>query len=216
MDMKEFKIRCSAIGQIMTNSRSKTEPLSKTTQTYMQDWMKEQIYGGKKFTGNKYTEKGLQVEDEAISYFECEMGFDFLIKNTQSFENNFLTGTPDLIVGDKIIDIKSSWDHWTFPLFEDKLPTKDYYWQLQGYMALTGAKTATVAYVLMDTPDELLNQWTDVPYEYEDLDSKYRIKTFDFDRNDEDIEKIYERVEECREYIKTLNSKVNEITSIRF
>ena len=28
--MKEFKIRCSAIGKIMTNARSKTETLSKT------------------------------------------------------------------------------------------------------------------------------------------------------------------------------------------
>ena len=41
--MKEFKIRCSAIGKIMTNPRSKTETLSKTTKTYLEEWSKEQI-----------------------------------------------------------------------------------------------------------------------------------------------------------------------------
>ena len=41
-------------------------------------------------------------------------------------------------------------------------------------------------------------------YEYNDIDSKYRIKVFDIERNDADIAKIYERVEECRTYIKTL------------
>jgi hypothetical protein len=45
MQLKEFKIRCSAIGQIMTNPRSNTEVLSETTKTYCQNWVKEQIYG---------------------------------------------------------------------------------------------------------------------------------------------------------------------------
>ena len=111
---------------------------------------------------------------------------------------------------DLVIDVKNSWDHWTFPLFEDSVPTKDYYWQLQGYMALTGNKSAKLIYTLMDTPIDLLNQWTDVLYEYGDINSKYRIKVFNIERNDEDIEKIYARVDEIRDYIKTLNNKLNE------
>ena len=206
----QFKIRCSAIGQIMANSRSKTEVLSKTTQSYVQDWMKEQIYGGQKFTGNKYTEKGLEMEDESIDYFSEELGLGFLAKNTVKYQNEFMTGTPDLIHNGVIIDMKNSWDHWTFPLFEDKIPTKDYYWQLQGYMALTTLKKAKLVYTLMETPTDLLNQWTDVPYEYDNLEAKYRIKVFEVERNDDDIQKIYDRVEECRDYIKTLNTKVNE------
>jgi len=34
MQIKPFKVRCSAIGHIMTNSRSKTETLSETAKTY--------------------------------------------------------------------------------------------------------------------------------------------------------------------------------------
>jgi len=77
-------------------------------------------------------------------------------------------------------------------------------------MALTTLKKAKLVYTLMETPTDLLNQWTDVPYEYDNLEAKYRIKVFEVERNDDDIQKIYDRVEECREYIKTLNTKVNE------
>jgi len=62
----------------------------------------------------------------------------------------------------------------------------------------------------MDTPDELLNMWTDVPYSYEGLDSKYRIKTFDIEYDEEVILKIENRVLECREYINELNEKLDK------
>ena len=215
MKEKEFKIRCSAIGQIMTNSRTKSNPLSKTTEAYVQEWMKEQIYGGQKFMGNKYTQKGLDMENDAIDYFSEEAGHGFLVKNDVKYENEFMTGTPDLIHNGVVIDIKNSWDHWTFPLFEDKIPTKDYYWQLQGYMALTNLDKAQLVYTLMETPDDLLNQWTDVPYEYDHLEGKYRIKVFNVERNNEDIQKIYDRVAECRDYITTLNKQLNVERTIR-
>ena len=60
----------------------------------------------------------------------------------------------------------------------------------------------------METPTDLLNQWTDVPYEYDNLDAKYRIKVFEVERNDDDIQKIYDRVEECRSYINELENKL--------
>jgi hypothetical protein len=203
MDMKEFKIRCSAIGQIMSNPRTKSEMLSKTCKTYVHDWLKEQIYGVQKVTSSKYTEKGLEVEDESISFFSTFGGHGYLTKNEKSYENEFLTGTPDIVVEDTVVDIKSSWDMWTFPLFEDDVPNKDYYWQLQGYMALTGATKAKLVYVLVDTPMHLLNNWTDVEYSYENVPYKYRMKEFEVERNDEDIDKIKVRVNEIREYIKT-------------
>ncbi len=208
--MKEFKIRCSAISQIMTRSKVKSNPLSKTTESYLQEWVKEQIYGAKNFKGNKFTQKGLDVEDDSIDYVMNALDYDFLVKNEESFENDFLTGTPDVLTDDLVIDMKNSWDMFSFPLFEDKVPTKGYYYQLQGYMALTGLKKAKLIYTLMDTPEELLNNWTDVAYSYEGLDSKYRIKQFEIDRDDKVIEDIYKRVEECREYVNKLMSGLDE------
>ena len=51
--IKNFKIRASAGGQIMTNPRAKTELLSETTKTYVFDWLKENIYSYRKEISNK-------------------------------------------------------------------------------------------------------------------------------------------------------------------
>jgi hypothetical protein len=40
-----LKVRCSALGAIMTNPRSKTETLSETTKTYVKEMVLEHKYG---------------------------------------------------------------------------------------------------------------------------------------------------------------------------
>lgn len=220
--MKKFKIRCSAIGQIMTNGKGK-ETLGMTTKSYVESWIKEQLYDRKKEFSNKYTNKGLAVEQDAIDYVSDVLGYGFLLKNEESLKNDYLTGTPDIILNNLIIDIKSSWDCFTFPLFEDEIKNQDYVWQGQGYMALTGAETFRVIYVLMDTPediifreassfcwkndielnDEILKEFTD-KMTYKNIPHELRTKTFEFKRDEEKINSIYQRVEECREYIHKL------------
>lgn len=214
--MKDFKIRCSAIGQIMTNAISKNEVLGQTAKTYCEDWLKEQIYKRKKTITNKYVEKGLVMEDNGLDYIAEELGYGMLIKNEQFFENEYMTGTPDVILKDHLIDVKNSWDAFTFPLFSDNID-KNYYYQAQGYMALTGLDSYKLIYVLMNTPEYLIekeytyNNFYDMDYEefekyylYDDIDSKYRIKVFDIQKDDTVINEINERVLECRKYIETL------------
>lgn len=216
--MTLFKIRCSAIGQIMSNPRSKKEYLSKTTASYCEDWLKEQIYGRKKEFTSKYTNKGNIVEQSSLDFVASELGYGSLVKNEKSFENEFLTGTPDAILEDHIIDVKNSWDCFTFPLFFNNVPNKSYYWQAQGYLALTGLDSYKLIYTLMDTPDELIkkeyfNSNLDYDtfakqYKYSSIDSKYRIKVFEIERNDTDIDQIYTRVVECREHINNITYKL--------
>ena len=196
--MKEFKIRASASGKLMTKARSKTELLAKTTTSYLDEWMKEQMYGVRKEIKSKYLTKGNEVEDAAIDYAASELGWLFAIKNNQYFEDDYFCGTPDVILDDKIIDIKSSWDCFSFPLFEDNIPNKDYYYQLQTYMHLTGIKKAQLCYVLMNTPDELTYE---TPFDYSHLSSEYRIKTFDIDYDADVIQELINKVELSREYI---------------
>ena len=213
--MKTFKIRCSAIGLIMTNAKSKSDLISKTTASYCKEWMKEQIYSRKKEISSKYFDKGNIMEQNSLDYIASELGYDSLPKNEKSFENDYLTGTPDAIFKDHIIDVKNSWDCFTFPLFYDNVPNKNYYWQAQGYMALTGLDYYRLIYTLMDTPEELIKKeyfgsYLDYDtfakhYKYSDIDSKYRIKVFEIERNDLDIDRIYTRVEECRAYINNIN-----------
>jgi hypothetical protein len=204
MQIPNFKIRCSAIGQIMTNPRSKSELLSQTTKTYCETWIKEQIYSTKKTIQSKYLTKGIDVEEIAMEYYADQKGLGFIVKNYDHFQNDFMTGTPDLIYKDEVIDFKSSWDCFTFPLFGDQVD-KGYFAQLQGYMALTGLKKGRLVYTLQNTPDEL--EW-DEPVDYSGLDSKYRIKEYQIDFDCDFIQSVNDRVLECREYINHLTKQL--------
>jgi hypothetical protein len=199
MQLNEFKIRCSAIGLIMTEPRSKSETLSQTCISYLEQWVKEQLYNTKKQINSKYLTKGNEVEIEAIEYYAEVKDLGFVLKNQDYFENDFITGTPDLITNGFVYDFKSSWDCFTFPLFETKVD-KNYEAQLQGYMALTGLKKAKLVYTLQNTPDEL--QW-DEPIDYSNYPDTLRIKEFEIDFDAEFIERVNNRVIECRNYINT-------------
>ena len=152
--MKQFKISPSQCGKIMTNARKKGE-LSKTTITYVDEWIKEQIYGRRKQLDNKYLDKGNDVENESIEYISEHLNIKGINKNEKTFDNEFMVGTPDVITTDTVIDMKNSWDCFTFPLLEKEVPNKDYFYQLQCYMALTGKKKAKLIYTLMNTPEDL-------------------------------------------------------------
>jgi len=225
--MKDLKIRCSAIGKIMTSPRSKGEVLSATTKTYIKELVLEHKYGIKKEINSRYLDKGNQVEDMAIELAEQALELGFVFKNELFFENDHLTGTPDIITDTLIVDVKSSWNGTTFPMFEDELPNKDYYWQLQGYMDLTGKHNAIVAYCLVDTPEDIVldeirrvawakkelepseetEQDVRSQHEFSHIPKDKRVKAFLVEKDEHAIWQIKERVEQCREYYTELWNK---------
>lgn len=198
--MHTFKLRASCSGKLLTNPRNKQDLLSQTSITYIHEWLKSLIYGVKKDITSKFLEKGIEKEDEAIDKAIEWLDLPFTLKNEKQFEDDFFTGTPDLIIGDTVFDIKNSWDCFTFPLFENECPNKDYYAQLQVYMHLTGLKKAALIYVLLDTPET----YNTAEIRYDNIDKKYRIKRFDFEYDKEFIDNLIQRVKFAREYIKTL------------
>lgn len=197
MKIKEFKIRCSAISLIMTNGRSKTDILGQTCISYLEQWAKEQIYNERKEIKSKYLSKGIEVESTAIDYYAEVNDLGFLLPNTERFSDGFIEGIPDLILNDTVYDFKSSWDCFTFPLFETE-PDKGYWMQLQGYMHLTGKKKAKLVYTLQNTPNYLV--YGEVK-DYSEIESKFRIKEFEFEYDPKFIESVNHRVLECRNYI---------------
>lgn len=200
MTLPTFKIRASASGKIMTNARSKTELLSETTKTYVQEWAKEHIYGIRKEIKSKYLTKGLKLEDTAIDKAIEWLDLPFTMKNEKFFEDEFFCGTPDLIVNDVVYDIKCSWDAFSFPLFDKEITTKDYFYQLQVYLHLTGCKKAVLTYVLLNTPDELKYE---EKHNYDNMDKQYRIKTFEIEYSEEVIADLQQRVTNIREFLKS-------------
>lgn len=160
MKLDSFKVRCSSLGEIMTNPRS-GPGLSETCKTHLIELYVEHVYGRIKDVQTKYMEKGNKVEEDAITlYSRLKRGF--FKKNNERLTNDFITGEPDLFLGkeirhaDKIIDTKSSWDLHTFVKAKIDKVNKNYYWQGMGYMSLTGAKNFTLAYCLINTPPELI------------------------------------------------------------
>lgn len=198
--MEIFKCRASGSGALMTNPKSKSELISETTKTFLQNWVKEKIYGIRPQINSKYIDKGLEFEDMAIDKAIEWLDIPFALKNTKRYEDDYFTGEPDLIIGDCVLDIKNSWDAFTFPLFEEEIPTKGYFYQLQIYMHLTGLKTAKLVYILLNTPET----YNSMEIDYSNVDKKYRIKVYEFDYQPEIIEELQKRVLLAREYINTL------------
>ena len=231
--MKDFKIRCSAIGKIMANSRTKGQ-LSKTCQSYLEDYAIENMYGYSKDIWSKAIDKGIAVEDASIELAEEVLKMGAMSKNEEFYENEYLTGTPDVLNKDFVLDVKSSYDATTFPWFKKDVPNKDYYFQLQGYMELTGRRNSYLVYCLVDTPSDIvedevrrvhykLKEIEDNPivrnavemqHNFERVPKEQRIKCFEIAYDPEAIKKIYERVEECREYYETLIHEQFKIEAI--
>jgi hypothetical protein len=208
----------------MTNPRTKGELLSQTAKTYIEEQVLRAKYGVIKTFSSRYTDKGNLVEDEAIEMASNALEMGFLYKNHEHFENEWLTGTPDVNTNDILLDVKSSWDATTFPFFATEIPTKDYYYQLQGYMELVGKTDALLVYCLVNTPIQMVEdeirrahwaaQLLEEDYDLRDevlkrhnfdhIPLNRRVKVFKVEKDEQVVNEIKERVELCREYYETL------------
>lgn len=236
----ESLFRCSSLGSIMTDSRSKTEPLSETTKAFLAEKYVSERYGRETDIVSKYIRKALHVQEDAVGLYS-KLKKQLFKRNEFTLSNRYISGTPDLFTGpiiheaETIIGIKSSWDiHTFFRNNTDKL-NRAHYWQLQGYMALTGAQSACLVYCLVNTPqviltDEInqlqkqmrvLNPGTDKNFQraatelerlakYDDVPMHERVIDICVERNDADIERIYERIKLCRKWMEeNLEKKVS-------
>jgi hypothetical protein len=226
--MSELLFRCSSLGKLMTDPRTKSETLSETAKSYIQDLFKERELGIYKEFSSRYTDKGLEMEDEAIQFASEVLNWDFVVKNETRFNNEWITGEPDINTDSLLADIKCSWNGSTFPLFDETLKNKDYYWQLVGYMMLTGHETSELVYTLMNTPlqiveDEIRRQHWKLNLIEEDLEvrdavqkmhnfdhipNELRVKRFIVQKDEAAQEKIKERVEVAREYYQQLKNRL--------
>lgn len=216
-----FKCHCSSIGAIMTNPQKKSDPLSKTALSVVDEWMKISLYDRKQEFSSKYTEKGNECEDDSIKLASEVYGWGSVVKNTETRQNEWFIGTCDINRGVIGTDIKNSWSEKTFPLFETEIPNKDYIWQGVGYNDLYDFELFEVIYTLMDAPEWLIEQEArkqqrilrqdDLELElyeevarkmtYSNLPNFLRIKKFEFERNEDLINYARCRVEVINNYI---------------
>ena len=210
--MYHFKSRCSALADLMPEPKNKNDSISATAKSAVRKVAKFDLFGYQDFEGNKYTEKGIALEEQAIKLSGRKRGLP-LKKNTERRENDWITGECDIYVPSRrlIIDTKCSWDIGTHPFFTDEAEEKakkaGYDIQMQGYMWLWECEEAQIDFVLFPTPYDQLSSYDD-PNRYIDLveqiPQEKRITTVTIKRDEKIIEKIKERVEIAQEYYQQL------------
>lgn len=203
--------------------------------SYAIKWLKsiykEVVFNRTNEIKSMYLDKGIAVENTAIELFSEVFGVEYR-KNKIRYENDFFSGEPDIVTADEVIDIKSSWDFTSFPMLDEEVENINYYYQLQAYMDIMGYQNSKLIYILVDTPDEIINDYKrkvswqiglisdeltydlpdDLNFEiernmrYQDIPKNARIKIFDIERNDVIINLMHHQIDLARNFLKTLKT----------
>lgn len=184
--------------------------------------------------------KGTLCESMAIDLLSRHDGLNYK-KNTKKYQNKWVKGYPDINykkrLGDrKIIDIKCSWDLYTFMANIPKKLTNANGYQVQGYISLTNADIGEVCHVLVSAPDELIEKQvqklrykevfaTQEEYEiaanlirrsmkFDDIPEERRVIRFPVFRDEEQQKYLFDRVDLCREWLMEYQQKHESLFKI--
>jgi hypothetical protein len=218
---------------VLEAQREMKTPISEGCKSFLAGVYAEQKYGKwspSKDIGSRQTEKGKDVEEDSLALVSV-LEQVLLEKNQERVTNQWLSGHPDAYEGENIMqatvvhDVKSPWDIETYFSYLGKDIPAQYYWQMQGYMDLTGAPVAQVHFCLINTPERFIKDTaavllrnrqfiSDLSPEYleaekeiinnmtfDDIPMEERRIKFIVQRNDDDIKKAHRQVERCREWL---------------
>jgi hypothetical protein len=221
--------RCSGTGSLMTEPKLKADKeagnLSETAKTFVEDkWLFDE-FGFAELLKNDYMDKGNECEQDSMDLVSQVVPGGFRSRYNTKLQNDYVIGTPDIVLQDCVEDIKTSWNLKTF--FNAEL-SKMYYAQAQCYMWLTGKEKYRLIYALVPTPQHMvLNECEKLSWKYgknydnedyiaqtqqiqknndliKDLPIEKRVKVFAFDYDPAFIETLKIKIEKAREYYNTL------------
>lgn len=184
--------------------------LTKGAKTYIEGLVDEYVYQYRDSIDNKYTRKGLLVEDSddddvnksAIKIAGLVLFADYKKSDSYLTKGSF-HGHPDIEDEDaeEIVDVKSSWNKKTFPKRPEDGQNSQYEWQGKLYCYMKGWRKFKLCYVLMTTPEDLVPDYEDGSLHYvNDLDLNLRVTYIDYYLSDEDIAKIERREKAALKY----------------
>lgn len=199
---RDIKFRCSSIGKIMTDPRTKAEGLlSVGAKTYIRELAAQEIFGIEFEITGKELEKGIEVEDESIALLNRVRGLS-LVKNTERRANDWITGECDLYDAPRHRghDLKSSWSAKTFPGWSIDCEDRNYEWQMRGYMMLWDAQEWEVNYALVDTPERLIGYDALQMHVVSHIPEHMRLTSWVITRDFEKERAMVQRIQAAREY----------------
>ena len=187
-------------------------------------WLFEE-FGFAESIKNQYMDKGNECEQDSMDLVTQVVPGGFRSRYNTKLQNDYVKGTPDIVLADCVEDIKTSWNLKTF--YNAEL-SKMYYTQAQCYMWLTGKQKYRLIYSLVPTPEHLiLSECEKLVLKYnrnkenedyikecnqikknndliKDIAIKKRVKIFEFDYDPKYIETLKVKIERAREYYNTL------------
>jgi len=207
--------RCSSLPKLMTNPRKKSESLSETAKSlsdtaksYIKQLAKENFYGYTSNVETKQMRKGTEYEMESIALVNSVWFGSNFVKNQLRETQGYISGHPDIITDDSIIDIKTSWSLETFPALADDADS--YEWQVRGYMHLFNKPRAFVIFCMIDTDDELLSDWDNRDiHKVSHIDPTKRITVVQYERDEMKEELMLSRLRDASEYYSQYMQQLN-------
>lgn len=168
--------------------------LPEGAKTYIKELVDREVYKYQVSFSSRETDKGTQVEDESIEVYNRLFFTDYkkLVEGDEYFEvtDEYSSGHPDIVSKSekKVIDIKSSFTKKSFPKFAEDGKNSTYEWQVKDYLRKLGWTKGEIAYVLVNTPEELVGDWDEQSLHYaDDIDDRLRVTVIPIELTDEDI-----------------------------
>jgi hypothetical protein len=207
----------------LLEKQSRPIGLSDTAKSAIIDVYLDKKEGRKKIITNKFTIKGNEQEDLSIAVY-ASFTQKWIKKNEKVYKNDWLEGTPDVVLEDKILEIKTKFDRFTFAKTDKTKALEQYYWQVQGYLLLTNKQQAELVLTCVDSDDftiynevkkeayvqgidfdsqayqELENQIRH-NHTYNDLQVEEKLKIIPIDRNEEDINRLKTQINRARSFL---------------
>jgi hypothetical protein len=224
--------RSSSVGSLLTEPKLKADKeagkLSDTTKTLVEDLWLYNTYGFRESIKNDYMDKGNTCEQDSMELVQEVLGGQFRSRFAKKLENDYIVGTPDIVLTDCVEDIKTSWNLKTYFNAE---PTTMYKVQAQCYMWLTGVHSYRLIYCLVPTPQHLVsNEMQKLSYKFggnydnpdyieqcqqiqrnndliNEIPKADRVKVFEFTYDEAVIEKLKGQIEKARIYYSQLKLK---------
>ena len=222
--IKDYRFRPSGIKAIMVDAKPQSEVLSVGAKTFLNNIFLDMLFGEEPSVSTPQMEKGTVCEQDGIKLYRAKTQA-FHTKNLEKKSNDHIAGTCDLILKDKIVDIKCSFTNRTWFKMTEKEAMSEYQWQLVSYCWLWDKPLAQIAYCGVKTPDYLLeeevkkavktsrinpdnheeyNKIEEAVYNqhtFERVPSENRIKLYDFEVTQDMINKLKSKCESAKEYL---------------
>jgi hypothetical protein len=189
--------------------------------------------------------KGIKTENQAIDLLAQVDGRPYY-RYKKPISNKYLTAKLDILSApsvkksDRILDVKSCYDHRTFMSRVDgNLSDADRY-QMQGYLAITGKEVGEIVYCLVGpandvlqeqyqllqakickggpVTEEFLHAWKKAEDSmlFRDIAPEERLIARQVERDDILIEEIYDRVATCRNWLTNYDLSYSETIKKRY